>query len=99
MRSRMEAIYQIKKWKALNSSYKGLRLKLCCHVGDGLIYEQDLLTGEKMCNEEIVMALHDEFVVLNAYGYKPLIGVIHVEGNAISHVAHDFITLYYFTLE
>ena len=99
MRSRMEAIHQIKKWKALNNTFRGLRLTLTCHRGDALIYELELLTGDSMCSEEIVMVLHDEFVVLHAYGYKPLIGVIHVEGNAISHVAHDFITLYYFTLE
>ena len=99
MRSRMEAIHQIKKWKALNNTFRGLRLKLSCYLGDRLVYEQDLLTGGKMRSQEIVMKLHDEFVVLNAYAYKPLIGVTKVEGLDVSHIAHDFIALYYFTLE
>jgi hypothetical protein len=95
--ARRKAIRQIKKWKAINHTYIGLRLTLSCYMDKALMREHDILTGDRMHTPEIIMALHDELVILNAYAYELPVGIIKSGDMGFTHIADDLILLYYFT--
>lgn len=96
--ARKNAIEQIRRWKKKQLSFYGLRLLLNCYSDDMLIYEHEILTGYRMHSAEILMALHDEWVTLKAYGKSMLTSKTEMNKILFEHVQDDFITLYYFTV-
>ena len=98
MKARRQAFKQIRKWKAQAHSHVGLKLKLTAYENSIRLHEQVILNGDRMHSPEIILALHDELITLEAYGLEPPRGIISYQGMQISHVADDMVPIYYFTV-
>ena len=97
LKSRARAVNQLKLFRGEAKTYNELKLSYSI---DG-IQTIDLITGKRQSSEDILDALANEFEILAnldlPYDLPPMI--TDFDGVKFTHLADDFVFLYYFTVD
>lgn len=101
LESRERAVEFAGKLKAAaDGDYRGITLLLEYPLSDGdhaELASHPILTGERMSSAEILKALHEEWEILDQFGFEFAEMRGEFENKTYVAVNHRYVTLYYFT--